>query len=137
MHTKVPAHCSADVCVWRRERKGLLRQCFLTRAGVSHVFTHSDHIKTRPQIHEHVSPVFHTIKDKNEGKKIEREQRQEELKLDKEIWIHISPPIHAAKQSQSWKESKRISTKEPGKGSYRMENPAGRPGVSLRGFQHS
>lgn len=72
-------------------------------------------IRTWLRIHEHVSLVFQIIKSRNMGEKnIEkREQRQEELKLDKEIWIHISSLIHAAKQSQSWTESKRISAGGP------------------------
>lgn len=43
MHTKVPAHCSADVCVQKRDWKGLLRHCFLTQASVPQILTHSDH----------------------------------------------------------------------------------------------
>lgn len=75
------------------------------------------------------------VKGEQKKRNAEEEQRQEELKLE-EIWIHISSLIHAAKQSQSWTESKRISTGEP-QGSYQMENPAGQPGVTPRGFQHS
>lgn len=57
MHTKVPAHCSADVCVWTRKWKGLLSHCFLT-SSVLHIYAHCDHFETRPQIHVHVSLVW-------------------------------------------------------------------------------
>lgn len=78
MLTKVPAHCSADVCVRRRERKGLLRHCFLTQVSLASSLVLIG--ETRPRIHEHVSLVFQIIKDRN------KEKRNEKKNKDRSSW---------------------------------------------------
>lgn len=60
MHTKVPAHCSADVCVLS-SRKTLLRV---------HDLAPYAQLKTRTQNHQRVSFIFGVVTNINEKKNV-------------------------------------------------------------------